>query len=389
MLTHSREPIKKFYNFVGDSSEMADHHGMATQQIMFSSKANLKGNNVFHSKNLPLVTWDPYIQKANPKTGKLRRGTYTEGVHNYPLPENWSFLDGVPGIPTNLPINWEKLPFSSDFKILLFIAELKDTLALFTAKFWKELTYGSLTWGVVPFIGEIQAIAETLAKLSTYGVDAESYPYEDTLDIQVDYVQPKTLIRGTLTYRLSGTLSFEAIPVIYKLYDAIGFHPDVETYWDSIPLSFIMNQFLPIHTLIDDIVDQGWVSHANFNGWWSKKFVGEHSKTVTSWGLTTGFPFSVYQRGMALGSVAETYYPPSLPQAELPRSVDMFNAFYLIQGSKDPSKLRKKAVDLLGLGLSGYDFVLKLGQNNSDLVPPQIYNKILTKLTPSFLTPND
>jgi hypothetical protein len=64
-------------------------------------------------------------------------------------------------------LDWSKLPSSSSFGIIQFFAELDDTLAMFTKRFLRKLSYGSVTWGVLPFIQDLRALAATLNNLST------------------------------------------------------------------------------------------------------------------------------------------------------------------------------------------------------------------------------
>jgi len=171
-------------------------------------------------------------------------------------------------------LNREKLPSTSDFNILLFVYELEDTLKTFTLNFWKSLSYGSASWGVGPLINDMIAIESVITKLAS---SQASQPYEDqysrTIEKQTDLYS-----RYSVDYvcRFTGSIAWDDIPVILKLYDSVGFHPDLSTVWDAIPLSFLIDYFVNIGDIVDRIHTRGWVSSVSFYGWRTLKLLSSH-----------------------------------------------------------------------------------------------------------------
>lgn len=277
------------------------------------------GNYVFHSQSLPIV--DVHPSSVDNAVLRSRNG-------NHPFcPTDWSFLP-TSGVPKTLPLNREKFWSTGDFNILIFLNEFRETLEVFRLKFWKEMSYGSFTWGVMPFVGEIQGLMESLARLKVLTELKGKQPYEDTLSISIDSSRPGNFIRGSLEYRLSGFLDFSGIDTILQIYDVLGFHPDINTVWDSLPLSFLADAFLPIGDLLDNFVDEGWVTSALFTGWTSTKFTGEYALPRYSTPVS-GWPIKVYERNYLVNALGETFHPPVLLQSELPKIRDLFNFAYI------------------------------------------------------------
>jgi hypothetical protein len=317
----------------GNGDKVVEH--MASKKLPGTS-----GNYVFHSRALPIVDVQPY--EDLPLIVHCATG-------NHPIvPTNWGFLDPVPDIPRALPLNREKFYSTGDFNILVFLNEFKETLDVFRLSFWKSINYGSFTWGVMPFVGEIQGLMESLAKFKVLTESEYRMPYEDSLSIDIDYYAPDRRYRcqGTLTYHVSGFLDFSGIDHILQIYDLLGFHPDISTVWDSLPLSFLADAFLPIGDFLDNFVDEGWVTSALFTGWASQDFYGGYSQTGGGWGLKTLMPVSVYERNYVRGALGEVYHPRILLQSELPSIRDMFNFAYISRCYTDRefvlSKLKPK-----------------------------------------------
>lgn len=81
-------------------------------------------------------------------------------------------------------LNWDKLPSSTKSGIIQIIAEFDDTLALFGKRFWQQLSYGSFTWAVMPFVSDAVAVCDALSNLSQ---SMDRFQYEDSLDMDYDY----------------------------------------------------------------------------------------------------------------------------------------------------------------------------------------------------------
>lgn len=217
-----------------------------------------KGNSVKHFSS---GSWSGLV---------LDSGTASTSVRSYFAPAriaNEAVLNLQP-----LVVRWEKLPTSSQFSIIQFLAELDDTLMLFTRRFWRSLTYGSFTWGVLPFVNDMKAILETIRNLS---VSLEVVNYEDVEKFAL-FVPYNGYTGYTIegSSRLQGSLDLSWTGEAQIWLDRLGFHPDIGTVWDLIPLSFVVDWILPVGDFISHFYDRGWVKTVPFVGWRSVKFEG-------------------------------------------------------------------------------------------------------------------
>lgn len=227
---------------------------------------------VFHVKHVP-CSWDeytgpPWDGRTFPPNGSLA----------------YSWRNFVPhlqiAIPVPTSLNWGKLPSSTEASLIMLLAEWDETLALFTKKFWRQISYGSFTWGVLPFVSEVQAVLKALSNISKRIAELD---YEDRY--QSNYSVTRQNFRnffpnsgiieleGTLSciYRLSGVADYSYLE-IESMLDRLGFHPDLATLWDIVPLSFVIDWFLPIGSFLESLRRGGWVKTVYFSGWQTCKF---------------------------------------------------------------------------------------------------------------------
>jgi hypothetical protein len=243
-------------------------------------------------------------------------------------------MDVMAQIPY-MPLNRAKLPTSSEFGIIQFFAELDDTLAMFSKKFLEELSYGAVSWGVMPFVNDVMNILESIRNLST---DLSSIPYEDELSgnilVEVPAGTSGTAIDGQYTLRFSGTVDISFADDILLLYDRIGFHPDIGTVWDLVPMSFVVDWFLPVSEILDRLYDRGWITSALFSGWKSLKVdctMGFNSANI---GSAPIYPLKFYQRDYLESSLITAYEAPKPIQLKRPSFKQLFNTLYIAKLGK-------------------------------------------------------
>lgn len=227
---------------------------------------------VYHTKTQPMswseFTGPPWKGQVFPPNGSLAY-QWTDFVP-----------DLRPAIPASTKLNWNKLPSSTEANLLMLLAEWDETIAIFTKKFWKQLTYGSFTWGVLPFVREVEAVLRTLSNISKNIAELD---YEDTYSEHFtinrkNYTEyfPYTgfiALEGelSLTYHLYGQCDYSHLQ-LERFLDTLGLHPDLATAWDIVPLSFVINWFFPIGSYLESLRKGGWVKAVYFNGWQSCKF---------------------------------------------------------------------------------------------------------------------
>lgn len=245
---------------------------------------------------------------------------------NWPMP--------VPDIPPPDRLDWGALPSSTEFGLIQFFAELDDTLGMFALRFWRELSYGSFTWGVLPFVSEVRGLLEALNNRFT---DLSDFSYEDSYSVNKNIrdwnFYPGFLANGNLNlrYHLTGRGDMSFQNPVSILLDQIGFQPNLATAWDLVPLSFVVDWLLPVGNFLDSLTGGGWVRTIYFNGWQTCKFTW--SGTVSTDGRQPAFgsvPFSVegFQRsGYSNVLIAQSQVDP--PVLQVPSFTEIFNMIYL------------------------------------------------------------
>lgn len=200
---------------------------------------------------------------------------------------NWTtatMLDMVIGLVPPMELNWHKLLTSSEYGLIQGLAELDDSIAIFRRKFWQEISYGSFTWGVLPFFSELNALVEQARNFNNRAADnlqqyedQEVYSVSDTTSYPRSYGGTETVsINGQVTRRLTGYITIPYSPIL-EAYDRLGFHPDLATAWDLVPASFLVDVLLPIGEALEAYSDRGWIKAVNFRGWETIHYEGTFS----------------------------------------------------------------------------------------------------------------
>lgn len=291
-----------------------------------------KGNDVYAVSNWNLETmWESsYPGPCSVNHVKVR------------TPLSWSRPDGiywengtvpVPSFPNPDKLNWGKLPTSTEFGLIQMFAELDDSLALFTKRFWKQLSYGSFTWGVLPFVSEMKGLLEGIANL---GKNTADFEYGDIHEQSVAYDRwvpaPGNAMTGTLDLKFSnqGRADISFQDGASQWLDRLGFHPDLNTAWDLVPLSFVLDWFLPVGSFLDSLRSDGWVKVAVFNGWQSCKWTWKGTFYDTNVTPNPSCPFEVsgYTRYPS-STILTVPTKVDIPSLTEPTRLQMFNTAYI------------------------------------------------------------
>lgn len=189
---------------------------------------------------------------------------------------------------------------NNDFQLLNLLGELDDTIAMFTVKFWKELSYGAFNWGILPFVSDLKSLYRSLDDI--FGgkifdnIDELNRKKRSTYNVSYvkNYKHYSYKFDGKL--RLTGDFSVTLPPSqhleILLLADELGVHPDIRTIWDLIPLSFVVDYFLPVGDILESLHPRGWAK-------FGITFSGEYS---ISGKVTTNV---IYPNSLQLGALAK------------------------------------------------------------------------------------
>jgi hypothetical protein len=176
--------------------------------------------------------------------------------------------------PYRYALNRNKLATNTGFAILQTLAELDETLLIFTRRFWREMNYGSFSWGVLPFVGEIKSLLTLIQRVEQLMSQAD---YEDQEDTQIAPFRTTHFGRVEFDisqiefrHRLTGEATYGDLGAAVWL-DALGYYPDLATAWDLVPLSFVVNWLLPVGSFLESY-RTGWITHLPFSGWSTLNF---------------------------------------------------------------------------------------------------------------------
>lgn len=214
------------------------------------------------------------------------------------------------------------------FEVLNFLAEIDDTIAMFSSRFLKSLTrrrivgnkvkttgisggaYGALTWGVVPFISDLVSVRDSLSDIFGGGLQRSLEKSEQSSVVVpvnkeiYEYIAGDPwYIRGSVhgTLRLTGSFYLPDNLSGWDYYniflDELGFNPDLKTAWDLIPMSFVADYFLPIGDLLEQIHPRGWF-----------KPVMEYSGRLSAKLNTVSYYSSVYDPTVRVATAKGRYY---------------------------------------------------------------------------------
>lgn len=329
MQIRERNRVLTGYQYMRPTRIESDHINRNTVYEYMREDGVKGGHRVRHFKSKPLSYAYAYGRDfwdhTQPTTFYTRE-----------MPTDWRLLNRVvAAVPPVLP--WDKLPSSSRFSLIQFFAELDETLLLFTKKFLKNISYGSFTWGVMPFISDIQAVLETIENLS---VDLNDFPFEATSSIEVNLDRlsddaPDCRLTGS--HHIVGRASVPTGAELRILLDRLAFHPDLATAWDLIPLSFVIDYFLPIGDQLQSLVNRGWINQVDFTGWRSLKLFGKGGisapprQNISVFYLPPEDNIQIYFRDRIDSSVPVDIYPPNDSEwLQLPSFTQLFNTLYII-----------------------------------------------------------
>jgi hypothetical protein len=166
------------------------------------------------------------------------------------------------------------LSFQKDdsFEILNFLFEVDEVFVFFSKKFWKDISYGAVNWGLLPFYSDLMSMWNTLSGLYSKqvfkdlsSVSGRRISRRYDLSGMAGYL--KAINRNYLFYnsqiRLRGRATRvdpidDSTTALLILLDELGFHPDLKTLWDLIPLSFLVDYILPVGDVLESLHPRGW-----------------------------------------------------------------------------------------------------------------------------------
>lgn len=285
------------------------------------------GHAVRHFKSTPLTYAFGF------GTGFWSNQPATFYCHGVPADESLvgRVYKAVPGV-----VPWESLPTSSKHNLIVSLVEMDETIALFTKKFCSRLSYGSINWGLRPFLSDLMNVVDSISNASV-GLEALPLETQSALNIRLPRKSndvPDCDLNGW--YHVAGRLSIPFKEDLNMLLDRLAFHPDIASAWDLIPLSFVVDYFIPIGNYLEYISNRGWINSVHFRGWRSFKLSGRAGINAPgTWQIDSFNPppeenFYLYARDYLVGSVPLGHLPPPKLEIEAPSLSELFNTLYIL-----------------------------------------------------------
>lgn len=262
--------------------------------------------------------------------------------------ETWKFYGNYfwinPGSTTNCWTSFvgllkhKKLPTSNQADLMTAFAELDDSIAMLARP--SKPSYGSVKWGWMPLISDINAANDAAAAVKASFLDGNrrSNRYNATHTINknsVDVVRNEHVYfhKWEVKVKHVGMISYEND--ILAFYDYMGYHPSPKLFWDLVPLSFAIDYILPIGDMLKALTpSKGWVRSANFTGWQViTATVTEICKSYPSWssGPKVACSQTYVTRTYLHGSVLEQKTIPRSPSLKTPSLEQIFDIAYLTE----------------------------------------------------------
>lgn len=217
-------------------------------------------------------------------------------------------------------LTYETLAFqeNNSFELIPFLVDLDDTLKLFSLKTYREISYGAVTWGILPFYSDLMSLLLSLHDLkdrryqtliNRYAAQPQPFyrsrEFVDSGDrpLSSPFTRATWSFEGKVTVSGSVQIDFDqlnnAIDSLLILFDELGFHPDLRTLWDITPLSFVLDYFLPVGDILENIHPRGWFRpEFTLNG--TASIAGIYKSQPVATDVTTNVarqvPYDVYER---------------------------------------------------------------------------------------------
>lgn len=271
---------------------------------------------------------------------------YTNGEWNYLA--NYSGPDATV-MSMVYPKIYVALDFveNNSFELIPTLFDLDATISMFTRKFLKQLSYGSVTWGILPFISDVKGVLSScrdiMSRIPT-GTTQFERGYELSADLPIAPYRTAASFNGKVhlagTYQVRLPDYHRAVLKGLSLLDELGIHPDLRTAWDIVPLSFVVDYFIPIGDLLESLHPRGWTDYSvYFKGW----------QTISGTYVVGGYPYNGTNVGLVnpsfVHSVGRLYHRQwverQMPAKEpvpvdwqTPTLKELFNTAYLLSSMK-------------------------------------------------------
>jgi len=247
-------------------------------------------------------------------------------------------------------INFSKPDFqqNNSFELLPFLFDLDDTIAMAGKEYWKKLrrkpqsAYGAYTWAVAPLASDAKSLYNTATDIFG-GLErsCSTKPFKRVCPITF---QQRCVDSAAIYREFVGSLSItgyhsvsppnNVLDALGVFADEIGFHPDLKTAWDILPLSFVIDYWLPMGDFLESLHPRSWFKpDQTFTGTGTLK--GRWRQRVSEWKRDYDVYCSgkFYHRGIPISVTKSAQYAKPLEWSS-PNWRQVFNTAYLAAQSR-------------------------------------------------------
>lgn len=239
-----------------------------------------------------------------------------------------------------LPLDFQE---NNDFEIIPFLVDLDDTIAMFSLKFLKSISYGGFTWGIRPFMSDVKSLMNTVGDLQDGIIKSvEKYAGKRVhrripLEFEMSGIHSRLQCSGYITLTgypdMNSAVPSNSRDAFLAFLDEIGLHLDLKTVWDVIPMSFALDYLFPVGDILESIHPRGWYCP-------TISFTGGYSINLNVDVWTTGYwagyggKAKLYYRSPESANLTLTTRPPVVPEWKWPGITETFNLWYLFGKNK-------------------------------------------------------
>lgn len=253
---------------------------------------------------------------------------------------------------------------NNQFELFNFITDIDGKIGKWIKSMFRP-NYGNYRWGLLPFISDVISFIDSYRDLKGRIAKEFSEPssFEGKREFQFlpDRSSPLADYSATGYFLLSGTRQplnapDEPLEALLVILDELGVHPDLRTIWDAIPLSFVVDYFIPIGEALEACHPRGWFTPSViFDGWVTCRATSyrsmhrygleqKHAKYFSRSLPLTGYRCESYERYFVRDLVSHKAKIGTV-EYKFPNPLELFNSFYLgITSRGVRSKAFKKPV---------------------------------------------
>jgi hypothetical protein len=233
----------------------------------------------------------------------------------------------------HVPLNFQG---NNNFELITAVLDIDKTIFQSATKLFNSMfgSYGAFTWSFLPFVSDVKSIGNTVKDL-TGGIERSYDRLSGRFSSGSDFGFSQVIAGASFQFKGVGSTSGYVTSLGDSLpkgkdflpiwLDELGFHPDLRTVWDAVPLSFLVDYVVPVGDYLESIHPRGW-----FNPSFTYDGCTSLSGNVTMHAYGGKSFYDVYTRSSVINGPAGSR-KPNQPEWLWPSVEQLFNIGYIIR----------------------------------------------------------